>query len=244
MKTDNVAINIASSWKFTVVKYQEPLRLFFPSQWVMYFSEMWEQKDDIPERFIFLLCIAYWAWIHFSQHFCDLVLLYQGASNRKELYRGDLNRKIMQSIYLTLKSNKIVNLLVTNVNLWLSWSTRRQKNLYHLHYIISKLKQWRLIASMNTLLLWESNILSHLINREAQLQSPERHWKWKGVLKHKAFHARRILFVLQILKLGYRMTGERCQPLPFLSLKNKQLKKCTPDSIAPQYLFHLLLKSI
>lgn len=146
----------------------------------------------------------------------------------------------MQSIYLTLKSNKIVNLLVTNVNLWLSWSMKGQKNLYHLHDIISKLKQWRLIASTNTLLLWENNVLSHSINREAQLpRSLERHWKWKGSLKHKTFHTGKILSVLQVLKVGYRITGEKCESLPFVSLKNKQLKKC-----APKPLFHLLLKSI
>lgn len=151
----------------------------------------------------------------------------------------------MQSIYLTLKSNKIVNLLVTNVNLWLSWSMKGQKNLYHLHYIISKLKQRRLIANVSTLLFWERNILSHLINREAQLpRSPERYWKWKGSLKYKTFRAKKILFVLQILKLGYRITGERCESPPFVSLKNKQLKKCAPDSIPLKPLFHLLVKSL
>lgn len=31
---------------------------------------------------------------------------------------------------------------------------------------------------------------------------------------------------------GYRITGERCESLPFVSLKNKQLKKCAPNSMA------------
>lgn len=153
----------------------------------------------------------------------------------------------MWSIYLTLKGNEIVNFLITIVNLWMSWSIKGQENLYHFYYVISKLKQWRLTANMNALLLWEKQHFATFVKQRSSVITKS----WEGLKKGGGFGARDIshkenTVCAQDIGAGIQ---DNCEMLPvppfcFLEDLNKQPQKCAPDPIALQSFFYTLPKSI